>query len=145
MTDYVSRQVFGKLIKREEGLAAPVDLYRLAITDDLYELNMMKSELRLQLSKGQIFPETYKRTLQLAMTLFDFFEPFLSEDYAVTEEEKEAYQRFKDYLMLRKAEFGQTAAEKAAVVYHISRVLLRFAAKRRLTNIFQLSDEKVGG
>ncbi|WP_297497380.1 hypothetical protein [Thermococcus sp.] len=145
MTDYVSRQVFGKLIKREEGLAAPVDLYRLAITDDLYELNVMKSELRLQLSKGQISPETYTKTLQLAMTLFDFFEPFLSEDYAITDEEKAAYRRFRDFLMLRRAEFGQTAAEKAAVVYHISRVLLRFAAKRRLTNIFQLSDEKVGG
>ena len=145
MTDYVGRQVFGKLIKREEGLAAPVDLYRLAVTDDLYELNIMKSELRLQLSKGQISPEVYTKTLQLAMTLFDFFEPFLDEDYAVTDEEKEAYRRFKDYLMLRRAEFGQTAAERAAVVYHISRVLLRFAAKRRLTNIFQLSDEKVGG
>ena len=145
MTDHAGKQVFGKLIKREEGLAAPVDLYRLAITDDLYELNIMKSELRLQLSKGQISPEVYMKTLQLAMTLFDFFEPFLSEDYAVTDEEKAAYRRFKDYLMLRRAEFGQTAAERAAVVYHISRFLLRFAAKRRLTNIFQLSDERVRG
>ena len=144
MTDTTEKIVFGRLIKREEGLAAPTELYRLAITDDLYNLNELKSQLREQIARGKVSMELYQQTKVLAELLFDFFEPFLDESYAKTEAEKVAYEIFKRYMDCELPQLGRDNLEKALVVYHVSRVLLRFAAKRRLTNIFQLTDERIG-
>jgi len=143
MTPTPTERVFDKLIKREEGLAAPPDLFRLAVTDDLYILNELKSRLREQIARGKVNPDTYAQAKVLAEMLFDFFEPFLDDTIAVTDREKESYKIFKKYMDAELNALGKNTGDEVIVVYDVSRMLLRFAAKKRLTNIFQLTDERV--